>query len=156
VAGLGLDGMIYVLEDCSLSGGPETWAKAVIGAYERHMADRIVCESNFGGEMARYTIRTMNRAANVHMVRASKGKVIRAEPVSVLYQQPLEKVRHVGEFPEMEAELCNFSTAGYQGTRSPNRADALIWAITDLAVIGRARWATERKAQPRNIALMKR
>jgi phage terminase large subunit-like protein len=56
----------------------------------------------------------------------------------------------------MEAELCNFSTAGYQGTRSPNRADALIWAITDLAVIGRARWATERKAQPRNIALMKR
>jgi phage terminase large subunit-like protein len=156
VAGLGYDDIAYVLEDATMTGGPADWSRVVIRLYDRWNADRIVAESNFGGELVRYTIKTRDRLANVHLVRASKGKVVRAEPVSTLYFAPLENVRHVGEFPELEEELLNFSTAGYQGSRSPNRADALVWALSDLMVQGRPHWATERPPQPRSIPIFAR
>jgi phage terminase large subunit-like protein len=85
---------------------------------------------NYGGEMVRHTIQTARPRTPFKKVTASRGKVVRAEPISALYEQG--KVRHVGLFPDMEEELCGFSTFGYTGTGSPNRADALIWALTEL------------------------
>ena len=90
----------------------------------------IVGETNYGGEMVRHTIQTARPRTPYKAVSATRGKVVRAEPISALYEQG--KVRHAGEFPELEDELVAFSTVGYMGERSPNRADALIWALTEL------------------------
>src|SRR5574343_224021 len=130
VAGLGTDGNAYVLEDLTLHGGPATWGKVAAAAYERHRADLIVCEGNFGGAMVREVIRTAAPRAACKLVTASRGKVVRAEPYSALYEAG--KVRHAGRFLHLEDELGAFSTFGYTGDRSPNRADALIWALAEL------------------------
>jgi phage terminase large subunit-like protein len=100
------------------------------GALHRWKADRIVAETNYGGAMVESTIHTARRTAPVKLVTASRGKVQRAEPVSALYSQG--KVRHVGHFAELERQYCHFSTAGYMGARSPDHADAAIWALTEL------------------------
>jgi phage terminase large subunit-like protein len=94
--------------------------------YDRHAADLIVGETNYGGAMVKHVIQTARPKTPFRMVTASRGKAVRAEPVSALYEQG--KVRHVGEFRELEDELAAFSTVGYTGQGSPNRADALIWA----------------------------
>lgn len=130
VAGLGTDGNAYVLEDCSVKVGPATWGRIAADAWERHMADVIVGEQNFGGEMVRFTVQAANKRAPFKMVVASRGKVQRAEPISALYEKG--KVRHVGVFRKLEDELCSFSTIGYVGMGSPNRADAAIWAVSEL------------------------
>lgn len=130
VVGLGTDGNAYVLEDCSVKAGPATWGRVATDAWERHSGDVIIGEQNFGGEMVRFTIQTANKRAPFKMVCASRGKVARAEPVSALYEKG--KVRHVGVFRKLEDELCSFSTIGYVGVGSPNRADAVIWAISEL------------------------
>ena len=130
VAGLGIDGNAYVLEDCTVKAGPATWGKVATDAYSRHEADVLVAEKNYGGEMVKFTIQTANRRVNYREVNATRGKTVRAEPISALYEQG--KVRHVGFFNDLEQELYGFSTIGYIGERSPNRADALIWAITEL------------------------
>lgn len=130
VAGLGTDGNAYVLEDCTVKAGPSTWGKVAAGAFERHAADVIVGEANFGGAMVQQTIQVARPRTPFKMVTASRGKVQRAEPFSALYEQG--KVRHVGIFARLEDELTAFSTLGYMGTGSPNRADALIWALSEL------------------------
>ena len=99
-------------------------------AYHEFEADRIVAEENFGGEMVRFVIRAADANAPVQVISASRGKVLRAEPVSALYEQGL--VHHVGRFAVLEDQLCAFTTAGYRGEGSPDHADALVFAITEL------------------------
>lgn len=130
VAGLGTDGNAYVLEDLTVLGGPEIWGKVATDAYDRHMADCIVGEENYGGAMVRSVIQTARANTPYRKVTASRGKVVRAEPISSLVAQG--RVRLVGYFPEMEEELACFTMVGYVGDRSPNRADAAIWALTEL------------------------
>ena len=130
VAGLGVDGNAYLLEDCTLKAGPGTWGKVATGAFDRHAADCVVAETNFGGAMVEQTIKVARPGTNFKKVTASRGKVQRAEPFSALYEQG--KVRHVGRFVKLEDELAGFSTYGFTGSHSPNRADALIWALAEL------------------------
>ena len=130
VCGLGIDGNGYVLEDLTCKCSPEKWGKVATNAYERHAADRIVAETNFGGAMVAAVIRGARPRTPFRPVTASRGKVVRAEPISVLFEQG--KVRMAGIFRELEDELCGFTTHGYMGENSPNRADAMIWALSDL------------------------
>lgn len=130
VVGLGTDGNAYLLEDCTVKAGPATWGKVATSAYDRHDADVVVGETNYGGAMVQHVIQTARPRTPYKAVTATRGKAVRAEPISALYEQG--KVRHVGDFPELEDELVAFSTVGYVGDRSPNRADALIWALTEL------------------------
>lgn len=134
VDALGVDGRAYLLEDLSVKGGPSVWGRVAVQAYTRHKADVIVGEANFGGGMVKSTVQVAAQALGVRvvfkLVTASRGKVQRAEPFSALYEEG--KVRHVGIFPRLEDELCAFSTGGYTGPRSPNRADAHVWALAEL------------------------
>jgi predicted phage terminase large subunit-like protein len=130
VAGLGTDGNAYILEDCTVKAGPATWGRVVTSAYDRHEADIVVGEVNYGGAMVRQVIQTSRARTPFLAVTASRGKAVRAEPISALYEEG--KVRHVGVFRELEDELTAFSTVGYLGDTSPNRADALVWALTAL------------------------
>jgi predicted phage terminase large subunit-like protein len=134
VVGLGLDGQAYVLEDASVRAPPSIWGRNVVTAVDRHGADCIVIETNFGGAMVEQVVRS---AASVEGLRcrfkevtASRGKAVRAEPISALYEQG--KVHHVGAFTELEDEMLSFTTAGYVGQGSPDRADAMIWALTEI------------------------
>jgi phage terminase large subunit-like protein len=134
VDALGTDGRAYLLEDITIKGGPSTWGRVAVEAYIRHRADCVVGETNFGGGMVQSTIAVAAKTAEVRVpfkkVTASRGKTQRAEPFSALYEDG--KVRHVGLFPKLEDEMCAFSTGGYTGPRSPNRADAHIWALAEL------------------------
>lgn len=117
----------YVLADCSVRAvTPAAWAARVVAAYRDHGADRIVAEVNQGGELVVEMIRRVDAHAPVTSVRASRGKTARAEPVSLLYERGL--VRHVGAHPALEDELCGFGDGG----RSPDRVDALVWALSEL------------------------
>ncbi|HUZ32905.1 MAG TPA: phage terminase large subunit [Xanthobacteraceae bacterium] len=122
VAARGDDGHAYVLADRSLRDGPAAWGRAAVQAYNEFAADRIVAEENFGGEMVRFVIRAANPHAPVQVISASRGKALRAEPVSALYEQGL--VHHVGRFAVLEDQLCAFTTQGYRGEGSPDHADA--------------------------------
>jgi phage terminase large subunit-like protein len=119
-----------VLEDASLSGSPMEWARRAVSLYRSWGADGIVVEVNQGGDMVAHTLRTIDPNVNIIEVRASRGKHVRAEPIAALYEQG--RVAHVGSFPELEGQLCQMTTAGYQGDGSPDRLDALVWALTDL------------------------
>lgn len=130
VAGLGIDGNGYILEDLTCRAGPATWGRIATQAFERHEADRIVGEVNFGGAMVKFVIHAARAHTPFREVRASRGKVVRAEPVSSLVETG--KVRLAGIFRDLEDELTAFTSHGYMGSRSPNRADAMIWAISDL------------------------
>lgn len=130
VAGLGTDGNAYLMEDLTVKCAPSTWARIVVNAYNRHSADAIVVETNFGGQMCIDVIKTAQERVNIKKVTASRGKVVRAEPFSALYEQG--KVRHVGYMNDLEDELLALSTSGYTGDKSPNRADAAIWALAEL------------------------
>ena len=130
VAGLGTDGNAYLGPDLTVKAGPATWGKVATDAYDRHEADAVVGETNFGGAMVQHVIKTCRPRTNFVKVTASRGKVQRAEPFSALYEQG--KVRHVGYLTELEDELSAFSTYGYTGAHSPNRADAAIWALAAL------------------------
>lgn len=130
VGGLGTDGNAYLLEDCTVKAGPATWGKLATGAYERHQADVIVGETNYGGAMVKHVIDTARPRTPYKQVTASRGKAIRAEPFSSLYEQG--KIRHAGMFPDLEDELVAFTTNGYSLGGSPNRADAWVWVLTEL------------------------
>jgi len=130
VAGLGADGIGYVLEDLTINAGPATWGKIVASAYERHDADRVIAEQNYGGAMVEHVVKTANPNISYKSVTASRGKVIRAEPISALHETG--KIKLVGNFDELEDELTGFTTTGYIGERSPNRADWFVWAFTEL------------------------
>lgn len=128
--GMGVDGHAYVLEDATCQMSPEGWGRRTVDVYHRHEADRVVGEANFGGDMVRFTVQTADKKIPYSAVKASRGKVVRAEPVSALYEQG--KVHHVGDFPDLEDQMCNFTANGYVGDGSPDRADALVWALTEL------------------------
>ena len=130
-AGRAVDGMIYVLADASRQGAkPHEWAGAAVALYERLEADRIVAEVNQGGDMVEAVIRTVSPNAPVKSVRAMRGKWVRAEPVAALYEQG--RVRHAGSFAALEDEMCDFGPDGLSNGRSPDRLDALVWAVTAL------------------------
>jgi phage terminase large subunit-like protein len=131
VAALGGDGLFYVLEDASCQRSPEQWAERAVSAFERHQADKIVLEKNFGGDLGLAVLQQARRGLPVKMVTASRGKHVRAEPVALLYEQG--KVKHVGAFGELEDQLCAMRPDGYAGEGSPDRLDALVWAITELS-----------------------
>lgn len=134
VAGLGRDGHGYVLDDLSGQYQPLAWARIAIGAYHRYRADRILAEINNGGEMVEATLRSVDKTVSYKAVHATRGKVIRAEPIAALYEQG--KVHHVGSFAKLEDQLCEMTldfdrtAAGY----SPDRLDAAVWALSDLLV----------------------
>lgn len=129
VAGLrGSEGII--LDDRSCSGGPLEWARAAVAAYDEHGADGVVVEVNQGGDMVAHTLRTVRDTLPIIEVRATRGKHVRAEPIAALYQQG--RVRHVGGFPELEAQMTSMTASGYEGAGSPDRVDAMVWALTEL------------------------
>jgi phage terminase large subunit-like protein len=127
-AGEGMDGRYHVLSDLTFRGTPREWADAAIKEYRRLRADRIVAEVNNGGEMVEATLRNIDPSCSYQAVHASRGKLVRAEPISSLYEQGL--VLHHGQFRDLEEELMTYS--GKDCQRSPNRMDALVWALSSL------------------------
>lgn len=128
--GLGVDGNGYLLEDLTVKASPKVWGRVVADAYDRWEANTVIGEENFGGAMVQFVIMTARPNTPYKSVRASRGKHVRAEPIAALYEQG--RIRHVGYFPELEDELCDMTTAGYIGEKSPNRADFAIWGFTEL------------------------
>jgi len=138
VAGLAENGHAYVLADLSGRYRPHEWAARAIAAFHAHHADRVVAETNNGGEMVEATLRIVDPGVPFTAVHAARGKVARAEPVAALYERG--RVHHLGAFPALEDQMCGFvhdfdrAAAGY----SPDRVDALVWALTELLVAPRA------------------
>lgn len=122
----------YILEDITCKEGPQEWGSRAVAAYKRWGADRIVAEINYGGAMVEHVIRTIDPNVPVRVVHASRGKFLRAEPVSALYEQG--RVHHLGAFPDMEDQMTLLTRAGFQGVGSPDRLDAMVWGITDLLI----------------------
>lgn len=148
VAGLS-DQRGIVLEDASLSGSPNEWARRAVSLYRSWSADCIVIEVNQGGDMVAHTIRTIDPNVKIKEVRASRGKHVRAEPIAALYEQG--RVAHVGAFPELEAQMTQMTTNGFEGEGSPDRVDALVWAMTELFP-----GMTERAPDPARYAIPKK
>lgn len=134
VAGKGVDGRAYVLADRTCKLSPAGWGRRAVQAFHEFRADRIVAERNFGGAMVHHVIKTTEATVPYKEVTASRGKVARAEPVAALYEQG--RVSHVGSFPELEDQMCQIAPEGYAGEGSPDRADALVWALTELMLDG--------------------
>jgi len=135
VAGIDVNGTAYVLEDHTGRYTPQQWASKAIQLYRDHMADRIVAERNQGGDMVRHTLHTEDETVPVKLVHASRGKMARAEPVSALYEQ--SKVKHVRGLNDLEDQMVQWEPLGSIG--SPDRLDALVWALTDLSLNGYAK-----------------
>ena len=165
VAGKDKDSRGYVLADLSGHHTPIEWARIAVAAYQSHGADRIVAEVNNGGEMVEATLRVVDDNVAYTAVHATRGKVVRAEPVAALYEQG--RIRHMGAFTALEDQMCEFtpdldrskpkrdstdpSSLGKGGRTSPDRADALVWAFTELLVEEISSWGiyetTRRKAE---------
>lgn len=144
VAGVVMDGPVqdwraYVLEDASVPAArPTDWARAAIAAMARHGADRLVAEVNQGGDMVEAVIRQIDPLVSYRSVHASKGKVARAEPVAALYEQG--RVRHARGLGALEDQMCQMTSSGFAGKGSPDRVDALVWALHDLMIEPAAKW----------------
>lgn len=130
VCALGEDQRGYLLEDGSMQGSPHQWATRAIALYDKWDADAIVIEKNQGGDMCRFTLETIRKGVRIIEVHATRGKHVRAEPISALYS--LGSISHVGTFPELEDQLCKFTASGYEGEDSPDRAESMIWGFTEL------------------------
>lgn len=128
VAGITVKGIGVVLEDLSLKASPPIWIKKAIDAYYHFQADRIVAEVNMGGDLVEELLRTYEPSLSFKAVRASRGKITRAEPIAALYERG--KVWHAKYLPKLEEQLCTYRTN--QANKSPDRLDALVWALTDL------------------------
>ena len=142
VATLGQDGLARVVDDATIArASPERWARAVAEAAGNWRADRVIAEANQGGAMVESVLRAADITLPLRLVHATRGKVARAEPVAALYEAG--KVRHVGQFPGLEDQLCGLiAGGGYEGPgRSPDRADAAVWALTELLL--------QRRSEPR-------
>lgn len=129
-AGIGEDGRAYVLEDATLIASPEKWARRAVSTFDRFEADAVVVEVNQGGAMVASTLKAVRPNLRIVEVRASRGKHVRAEPISALYEQ--DRVSHVGMFAELEDQMMQTTAQGYLGDRSPDRLDAMVWALTEL------------------------
>ena len=125
-----LDQAGYVLDDASCTGSPNKWARRALAAHDQWQADAIVVEVNQGGDMVANTIRSIRPNVRIIEVRASRGKHVRAEPIAALYEQG--RIRHVGSFPQLETQMTMMTNAGFEGEGSPDRVDALVWALTEL------------------------
>ncbi len=133
------DWRAYVLADCTVSAAsPNTWARAAISAMEQFSADMLVAEVNQGGQMVEEVIRNIDPLIPYRAVHASRGKVARAEPVAALYEQG--RVRHVGVFEQLESQMVQMTINGYEGSGSPDRTDALVWALHELLITHSAKW----------------
>jgi len=130
VAGVGQDGLGYVLADYSCRLSPQGWGRRAVEAYHHFSADLIVAEKNFGGAMVEHVIKTVDKNVPVKLVTASRGKAVRAEPIGALYEQG--KIYHNGFLKELEDQMLYMTPSGYVGEGSPDRADALVWALTEL------------------------
>ena len=130
-AGRGTDGVIYILQDASIRAKPPVWGRRVVDLYHELRADRVVGEVNNGGDLVEELLRSFDDTLPFRAVRASRGKTARAEPVAALYEQ--QKVRHHGIFPELEEEMCSFQPGS---PFSPDRMDAMVWAVTELTRSG--------------------
>ncbi|MDO9412288.1 MAG: terminase family protein [Pseudolabrys sp.] len=135
-AGITEEGAVYVLEDASAQGlQPDVWASRAVALYRRLEADAIVAEVNMGGDMVSAVLKQVDASVPVKSVHARRGKWLRAEPVAAMYAQG--KVKHVGQpMPLLEDEMCDFGSGGLSGGRSPDRLDALVWAVTELTKRG--------------------
>jgi len=125
----GVDGHYYVLEDASLKASPLSWARVASAQHHKHKSDRVIGEVNNGGDLVEITLRQVDREIPYKAVRASRGKIVRAEPIAALYEQGL--VHHVGTFADLETEMMTYTGASNQA--SPNRLDALVWLLTELS-----------------------
>lgn len=133
-AGAPQDWRAVVIEDCSVQGvSAHQWAERAVAAYARHGAARMVAEVNQGGDLVLDAVRAIDPLVNVRSVRASRGKVARAEPVAALYEQG--RVTHLPGLSALEDEMCRMTMTGYQGRGSPDRVDALVWALTDGMIV---------------------
>ena len=130
VAGMSQDQRGVVLQDGSLRGSPRDWAQRAVSLYRSWGADCVVVEVNQGGDMVSHTLRTIDPNVNIRQVRASRGKHVRAEPIAALYEQG--RVAHVGAMPDLEEQMTQMTVTGYEGSGSPDRLDALVWAMTEL------------------------
>jgi phage terminase large subunit-like protein len=136
-AGRAEDGRAYVLADATMRGAqPLAWAEAAVRLHDCLQADYIVAEVNQGGELVAEMLRQVAPNIPIRMVRATRGKYLRAEPVATLYQRGL--VAHAGLFPELEDQMCDFGPGGLSDGGSPDRLDALVWALTELMLNERA------------------
>ena len=142
-AGRAEDGTIYVLEDATVAGlAPAGWAARAIAVYRRHEADTLVAEVNQGGEMVRAVLRQVDASVPLKTVHATRGKWLRAEPVAAMYAQG--RVKHVDPpLAELEDQMCDFGVNGLSDGTSPDRLDALVWAVTELTTPARPQPAGE-------------
>jgi phage terminase large subunit-like protein len=132
-----------VLEDASVTGAsPQVWAEAALDAMRRHGADRLVAEVNQGGDLVETLVRNIDPLVPYRGVRASKGKAARAEPVAALYEQG--RVGHVRGLARLEDQMCRMTVRGYEGKGSPDRVDALVWAVQELILDPAAHWRQPR------------
>jgi phage terminase large subunit-like protein len=130
VAGVGEDGRGYVLDDATCRESPNGWARKAVACFDRYEGDCIVGEVNNGGDMVASTVKVVSRRSRSRRCMPPKGKWTRAEPIAALYEQG--RISHVGTFAELEDEMVNFGPNGMVGEISPDRVDALVWALTEL------------------------
>ena len=128
-AGLSADGQFYVLADDTLKASPQDWATQAVKSFEQHKADRIVAETNNGGDLVVHLLQQVKNSVPVKKVTASRGKLVRAEPIAALYEQG--RVHHVGYFSQLEDQMCEYEPG--TSHESPDRMDALVWALTELS-----------------------
>jgi phage terminase large subunit-like protein len=126
-AGVASNGDYYILDDKSIRTTPDAWARVAVDLYHKHNADKIVAETNNGGDMVILLLKQVDASIATKKVTATRGKQLRAEPISSLYEQG--KVHHIGYFSELETQMCEWTP---QSAESPDRLDALVWAITEL------------------------
>ena len=132
-AGLGVDGLVYVLDDFTIKArSPSGWAARAIALYHARKADALIAEANPGGDMVKSVLANMDASVPVRLVHATRGKHLRAEPVAALYEQG--RVKHAGVFASLEDELCEFESIIASPGASPDRADALVWAVSELVL----------------------
>jgi len=137
------DWRAYVLADCTVQGlGPTGWARAAIAAMEKFGAERLIAEVNQGGQLVEEVVRQIDPLVAYRGVHATRGKSARAEPVAALYEQG--RVRHVGDLGTLEEQMCQMTLRGFEGQGSPDRVDALVWALHELMIEPAARWRRPR------------
>lgn len=129
VAAASSDGHFYILEDCTMKGTPQEWATRAALAYDKHAADKIIAETNNGGDLVLHLLHSVRPNIPVKKVTATRGKAVRAEPISALYEQG--RVHHLGYFDELETQMCEWEPN--TSAKSPDRMDALVWALTELS-----------------------
>ena len=137
VCAKGTDDKFYVIDDVSGKYSPDAWAKVAVETYYKYDADKIIAEVNNGGDLVERVIRTIDNNISYGSVRATKGKYLRAEPISALYEQ--NRVKHLKPFQFLEDQMANYNPTTFTG--SPDRLDALVWGITELSMrTGKVNW----------------